>query len=85
MTTKEKEPETQAGETEQAPDSKVRIELEYDMVNSTLLMRSGAPTVILQGILTQALSMISQNQVLQRMQAIQAKSRIVGPNGERPS
>lgn len=90
MTTTENQthPQNPTPESQEKPaveDSKVTILLEYDMATSTLMMRSKAPTIILQGVLTQALSMVTQNQVLQRIQAMADKSRIVGPNGDRAS
>lgn len=66
-------------EPKQEADNKIRIELDFDMASNQLTMKSQAPTVMILGILAMAQSMVTQNQVLQRLQAMAAKPKIIQP------
>lgn len=68
-----------------APAAPRRIFIDYDMKTSEISIETDAAILIYTGMLVMAHSMMTQNQILQRLQAAQARSRIVGPGGERVS
>lgn len=77
---------TQPKEIEEtAPGAPRRIFIDYDMKTNTCSVETDAAILIYTGILVMAHSMVTQNQIFQRIQAAQAKSRIVGPGGARVS
>ncbi len=71
--------EGQKPQPEAEPSTKVKVEIEYDMATDKITIKSGAPTVMLFGILGMANSIVTQNQTLGRLQAMQAKSRLLKP------
>lgn len=62
-----------------------RIIIEYDMAKPSILpdVQTDASELICEGMFIMAFSMITQNQVMQRIQAMAAKSRIVAPDGSK--
>ena len=51
-------------------DGKIRVELIYDMKTGTLSMGSGAPEIMVLGVLTQAITMVGQKQVLKTLSTL---------------
>lgn len=60
--------------------TKRRIIIDYDMATDETTVKTDAPTIIFLGILAMAHSMMTQNQVLQRLQGMQAQSKIIRPS-----
>lgn len=83
MTSQNQTPEAAPKTSQEKPDegvgTNIHIELDFDMATNQLTMKSKAPTVMILGILAQAQSMITQNQVLQRLQSAAARPQIVKP------
>lgn len=48
-------------------DGKIRINLVYDMKTGVLSMGSGAPEIMVLGVLTQAITMVGQKQILKTL------------------
>ena len=78
METKTPEPEKTETPTD-AADTKIKIVLEFDMLTNSLQLSSKAPTVMTMGIIAMAMSMVTQNQVMQRIQAAANANKIIKP------
>ncbi|MES2155376.1 MAG: hypothetical protein V4510_09605 [bacterium] len=59
------------------------VYLEYSFETDLVAVLTDAPPMVHRGILAVAISMLTQSQVMQRIQGLAAKSRIVMPNGAR--
>lgn len=65
---------------EKAPGAARRIIIDYDMAGDGVpVVQSDCSEIIHIGILAMAHSMITQNQIMQRLQAMGAQARIVRP------
>lgn len=62
-------------------DGKKRLKIEYDMLTDTASVQSDTSPVITRGMLVMAFSMITQSQILQRLQGMQARAKIMAPAG----
>ncbi len=66
-------------QTQEEIPTKVNIELEFDTLTGSLTMKTTAPTIMVFAVLGLATSVVTQNQTMQRIQAIAAKRKILGP------
>lgn len=72
-------PQKPEAQPDHAAETKIRLTLELDLATNALTMHTVAPTVMVMGMLSMAASMVTQNQVLQRLQAVGTAARIVKP------
>lgn len=60
-------------------DGKILIGLDFDLATQELVMTASAPRVMILGLLQYAIATITQNQVLQRLQKLQAREALLKP------
>lgn len=73
----------ESSEPEEIPHEgdKFRVLVDFDVLTDEAAVRTDAPDMILRGMFFLASLMVTQNQVLQHVQAMVAESRIVRPGG----
>lgn len=67
------------GQLEDTGEKKT-IVIDYDSATDIAIVKSNAPPLVYRGMLAMAFMMITQNQTLQRVQAMSAAGRIVRPS-----